>query len=375
MFSVPQYNSSELQQHNYFVMQEPVFEEKIEEPVFMHVYEENGVLYCASSTSQGVYWYTYALNNPLTFSDPSGYYVNPIVASDQGVLNWLGRSLHSSTSRVRTPTAGPSFGDLYTWVEGTGSNGMWVSNSNYTQHGTNLQGALLELDMYYGGAELEFFAGGTGLDLGYFGGFESSLFHYNYTTGIYYIPHSAKEINPLDILTGKIDWYGSNTTSGAGAGWELIASTLGAATSELYYSERYGTWMGKNFKIYNQAWGGNVYTGGKNKFAKTTHNAIKWTGRALGAWNAYSISEQRRSGNISNMQWTLEQGSNAYSTLGGIYGAAWGIGWELGRSITNTSWYQETKFNFWYRRWERKIGPPTRSNESYWIYFYSNYRP
>ena len=45
MFSEPQHSSSELQQYNYFVMQEPVFEEKIEEPVFMHVYEENGVLY------------------------------------------------------------------------------------------------------------------------------------------------------------------------------------------------------------------------------------------------------------------------------------------------------------------------------------------
>lgn len=72
MSSVPQYTSTELQQYNYFVMQEPVFEEKIKEPVFTNVYEENGVLYCASSTSKGVYWHTYALNYPLWFVDPSG---------------------------------------------------------------------------------------------------------------------------------------------------------------------------------------------------------------------------------------------------------------------------------------------------------------
>ena len=64
-------------------MQEPVFEEKIEEPVFMHAYEEYGVLYCASSTSKGVYWYTYVMNNPLLYTDPSGYntksYVDEIV--------------------------------------------------------------------------------------------------------------------------------------------------------------------------------------------------------------------------------------------------------------------------------------------------------
>ena len=65
MFSKSQHSSPELQQHNYFVMQEPVFEPEIEEPAFIHVYEENGVLYCVSSTSEGDYYYTYVLNNPL----------------------------------------------------------------------------------------------------------------------------------------------------------------------------------------------------------------------------------------------------------------------------------------------------------------------
>ncbi|MFH0757876.1 MAG: hypothetical protein V2B15_11355 [Bacteroidota bacterium] len=72
MFSESQYSSSEPQQYDYFVMQEPVFEEKIEEPVYLHVYEENGVLYCACTTSEGLYWYTYALNNPLIYTDPTG---------------------------------------------------------------------------------------------------------------------------------------------------------------------------------------------------------------------------------------------------------------------------------------------------------------
>ena len=54
----------------------------------MHMYQENGVLYCASSTSQGVYYYTYALNNPLKYTDPSGYqtYLSPgyMAYSNQG---------------------------------------------------------------------------------------------------------------------------------------------------------------------------------------------------------------------------------------------------------------------------------------------------
>jgi len=37
-----------------------------------YMYEENGVLYCASGTQKGVYCYTYCLNNPLHYTDPSG---------------------------------------------------------------------------------------------------------------------------------------------------------------------------------------------------------------------------------------------------------------------------------------------------------------
>ncbi len=177
---------------------------------------------------------------------------------------------------------------------------------------------------------------------------------------------------PFDQFVGESPLaYGVAT----GLGWEPIVGTAGAIASEMYFSKKYGTWMGKNFKIYQQSWGGNGATGGKNKFAKNTSNAIKWGGRALGAWSAYTINEQRRNGEVSNMQWGLEQSSNAYSTLGGIYGAAWGVGWELGRTITNEEWYQVAKFNFWYNRWESQVGPPSQSNETLWYYFYQNYRP
>ncbi len=35
-----------------------------------------------------------------------------------------------------------------------------------------------------------------------------------------------------------------------------------------------------------------------------------------------------------------EQGTNVISTFGGIYGAAWGVGWELGRAVTSIPWYR-----------------------------------
>jgi Domain of unknown function (DUF6973) len=118
MFSAPQNTTSELQQYNYFVMQEPVFEEKIEELVFTHVYEENGVLYCASQTSEGVYCYTYCLNNPLIYTDPSGYFYGPV---EPGERQNVGRDpgggatfqyLYYGSSRGTTSSNGWDFGNL-----------------------------------------------------------------------------------------------------------------------------------------------------------------------------------------------------------------------------------------------------------------------
>ena len=159
---------------------------------------------------------------------------------------------------------------------------------------------------------------------------------------------------------------------GSLGGWAAVAKD---AASELYYSEKFGTWMGKNFTLYKQTWGGNGVTGGKLKFAKKTSTGIKIGGYAIAAYNAYSVNEQYRNGEISNGWMVTEQISNVYSTFGGLYGAAWGLGWELGRTITNTEWYQEAKFNFWYNYWESKVGSPSQSNENMWIYFYQNYKP
>ena len=160
---------------------------------------------------------------------------------------------------------------------------------------------------------------------------------------------------------------------GKAPGWEVYAGALTTIGNELYYSETYGTWMGKNFKIYKQNWGGNGITGGKNKFAKTMSNRIALLGKALGFWNAAFIEIGRRNGEISNTQSILEQGTNAFSTLGGIPGLAWGIGWELGRFTTGMEWYQESTYRYWYNHWEKRYGKPSKYNETIWNYFYENY--
>lgn len=117
MFSQPQYTTPELQQYDYFVMQEPVLVEKIEEPVFTCVYEENGVLYCASSTSQEDYYYSYVLNNPLTFTDPSGYFtqidfttiVKYLLSTPYGGYWNDSNEMYSYTSSESAGNAGQSY--------------------------------------------------------------------------------------------------------------------------------------------------------------------------------------------------------------------------------------------------------------------------
>ncbi len=163
--------------------------------------------------------------------------------------------------------------------------------------------------------------------------------------------------------------------AGGNLDWESIVGTVGSVAGDLYYSKKYDTWMGKNFKIYKQTWGGNGVTGGKNKFGKATSNRIKWGGRALGVWNAFKIQQDYASGEISTGWMLIEQGSNAASTMGGVYRAAWGFGWEIGRSVTNTEWYQEAKFNYWYNYTESQIGQPSQSNEELWNNFFKNYEP
>ena len=64
-----------LNYYNYNVICNYCFEEP--EPVIQntYTYEENGVYYCASATEKGVYWYSYARNCPLMYTDPDGEFI------------------------------------------------------------------------------------------------------------------------------------------------------------------------------------------------------------------------------------------------------------------------------------------------------------
>jgi len=83
------------------------------------------------------------------------------------------------------------------------------------------------------------------------------------------------------------------------------------------------------------------------KKVATAYKVTKWAGRGVGLYNSLGVAENYWNGKISDSQFVMEQTSNAISTYGGLYGAAWGFGWEVGRFITSVEAYQEWKYNTW----------------------------
>ncbi|MBK8735412.1 MAG: hypothetical protein IPL98_05745 [Saprospiraceae bacterium] len=105
------------------------------------------------------------------------------------------------------------------------------------------------------------------------------------------------------------------------------------------------TWFSLyKMKEYKQSFNGNVATGGKVKHAKFWSNTLDLSGKALGAYQAYDIYNQWDNGEIGASRFLIENTVNTYSTFGGIYGSAVGVGWEIGRAITRTDWYHRNLY-------------------------------
>ena len=136
---------------------------------------------------------------------------------------------------------------------------------------------------------------------------------------------------------------GNSSVDHSGLGLALVGVGLEAGSVKMFNEKNW--YSLKQMKTYSQSFNGSGYTGGKNASAGRISTAFKWAGRLLGASNAYSVNDQYISGDISDSQMVLEQSSNIYSTFGGLYGAAWGIGWELGRAITSLDSYQKFRQN------------------------------
>ena len=161
-----------------------------------------------------------------------------------------------------------------------------------------------------------------------------------------HLMHTGDPVLPggdLPMVTVRASRLGAPNISyvtGAGA---LIGSALTATGQNVYGG---GKWRGANGKYYSTSWGGNQYTGGRS-VARYTSTAMRATGTAFGALNYAGIYSQYSHGELHGVRLAGEVTSNTITTFGGIYGVAWGIGWEGGRVLTNTGRYQSWKRNNW----------------------------
>lgn len=133
----------------------------------------------------------------------------------------------------------------------------------------------------------------------------------------------------------------------------IVGGALSAGQNFLYNKE---TWRSLQYgRSYSQRFHGSQFVTDK-AISRNISRGLNVMGKGLGVYNAYSVNQQYQSGQISGVQMSMEQGSNVFSTFGGIPGAAWGVGWEIGRSITTIPQYQQWKYSTWLPWRQQNLG-------------------
>src|SRR5690554_425674 len=150
---------------------------------------------------------------------------------------------------------------------------------------------------------------------------------------------------------------GSDSNSGtidlSGLGFATAGASLDFGQNFMYNKD---TWRSLEYgRNYSQRFHGNQYVTDK-AVAKNVSRGFNTAGKALGAYNSYSIYQQHKGGEINDFQMVAEQGMNTFSTFGGTVGAAAGIGWELGRAVTTIPAYQRFKHETWLPWRQRNLG-------------------
>lgn len=283
--------------------------------------------------------YTYCLNNPLKYTDPSGYIswvqqqaqnyawgatyyefdgafydfdVRSQLKAGENTENLL--FLHNSYFANEDNYGG--------WATSNKSNrtNIWTSEDKDGNHMSNRQ-------------PLETIEGDNELLTGAF--LENEAWS---------LPLSTRELNSMlspknngqDNTNNKVD-YGLNIAFGM-EGMKEIAKTI-------YNSEK---WLSiKKMHLYNtKTTYGNFYIGWRTG-AKKIGTGFKIGGYTLGLLNAILIHQEYIDGEIDYNTYNIEQTVNVFSIGGGPYGAAFGIGWEAGKEYGISTWWGDPNVGWW----------------------------
>jgi len=287
------------------------------------------------SNTQNYNRYSYCLNNPFAYTDPSGYvyggagsnytpggtmpyYNNP------GLSNFKTGSFHSSWESD--------------WQDNINNGSINTENiCHLTGNGWNIRGSS------FGTWSKQYIdLGGLGKIPYYTNSYSGAI-----RTGFRFTTISNESITYE--WKGNTETY-SSTCVGVGWAWLTIMPHYGRNDKQLGNADLKGIGLAilgfgfsvgeriktddswfclKQMKTYKNSFYGNQYTIKQSSAAKISPY-FKWAGRLLGAYNSNLIHERYKSGEINSNRMIYEQSSNLFSTFGGLYGAAWGIGTSLG---------------------------------------------
>jgi RHS repeat-associated protein len=307
----------------------------------------------APDNPQNLNRYSYCLNNPLRYSDPSGEFIQFAIYAAFAYLAGANYNKDKET-------------------------GEWAWNP-LTWGASDKPGFQVGVNSSTDGKNWGAYAGPPGgINVAYNNQMGWGLGYSNPNTGDnnFYYPGYNYDIagqNAMSDLKASKRDLNSSMNQRNSFDWDFYAGIGLMSAEEVYYSDIYGTWLGKDFSFHKLSVKGNGFIGGKNKFGYKWSNRFTWAGRTLSGYNAYNTVDQWRNNEIDTPTTLAELSSNAFSTYGGYYGVAWGVGWETGRYITDREWYQKAIFNLWWDVWEWRIGPPSQQNEMTWNYLINNY--
>lgn len=361
---------------------------RLYDPVLARVVSPDNVVSNPDHT-QGYNRYTYANNNPLTYTDPDGnmpLLVAAAVGAGLGLLsNGLNNAYHHRNFFDGAGKAA-AFGAIGGLISaGIGNLATAVSRSaidaatlQMSLHG--LSGGVMTLAQggnpfsgFVSGATSSIIgsfsshigAGGSAMLIGgglsggvgaaitggkFWQGVQQGLI----TTGLNHLAHpiymayAPQEIGEFGggdpVVKVQPKSQPSPFAEFEGVGLSLVGFLSEGSQSILYNKD---SWFDlKQFKSYSHKFHGNQYTGLRTSSAKYS-SRLNIFGKLLGGYNQVNLSKGYFNKSLSFGTFAAESGVNLYSTFGGIYGAAVGVGWEMGRYITNTSWYQTWKNDVW----------------------------
>lgn len=357
---------------------------RIYDPVLARMHSPDNVVSTPGST-QGYNRYSYVHNNPLKYTDPDGnvpILIPVLIGAAVGALtNGINNAMHhrnffdgvgrAAAFGAISGLVSAGIGSVAEMVRGVGTaldatvvqinlHGLAGGIISYAQGGNPISGfvsgATSSLVGSFtthlgGGATATIFGGGLtgGIGAAITGGnFWQGMQQGLITTGLNHVMHPITDFfdqqDPTKVTTASPNTqpieYKFPEFEGLGLG---LVGFVNEGSQNLIYNKT--TWFDfRQGKTYSNKFFGNQYTGLKSNSVKMS-SRMSIFGKLLGAYSQTNLIMNRKQ--IGNFNFVIESGVNAISTFGGINGAAVGLGWEMGRYITNTSWYQNWKYQTW----------------------------